>query len=119
MKMLKNIVEIGKKILKFYYYRFIHLFGYKFDIKDIPEGQYCYKFESGLIYPEGYNSQSKLEDLPEMPYYKTKMCPYFISLDGNNSACIFCGHIGFDMCHWDACKICGVKNEIDKRDIEN
>ena len=82
--------------------------GYKPDTSVIPEGVYCYT-------PDFEKNKNKAED---DPYYYTKVCPYYRTRKGMKSGCMFLGWSGWDMAHWDQCKICG-ENDYDKYDIEN
>lgn len=49
--------------------------------------------------------------------YWIKPCKYYRRLKNGNSACTYIGFMGFDVCHNDQCKICGVKDELNKRDL--
>ena len=75
----------------------------------IPEGPYCYT-RGEVVAPEG-----------ELPYMKTKLCPYW-SIDKTkpkqeNGHCYFLGvgdweGDGYGML-WDQLKACGIKDDID------
>jgi hypothetical protein len=89
------------------FFRIKRLLGFKFKTDEILNGQYCYVFDgtSGINKKTGYT------------WYGTKTCPYYKTLYKNKSACLYLGFFGWDLCLNDQCKICGVKNEIDEKDL--
>jgi len=75
------------------------LFGYRKDTSVIPKGEYCY------ILDEERNKTHTCKD----GGYWIKPCPYFRNFYKQGySACTYTGFIGWSMCHWDQCKICGI-----------
>lgn len=87
------------------------------DINVIPKGMYCYQVVSDWIIPENGG----------LPYFKTKMCPYW-SINKNypkqeNGYCAFLGtgdwmFPGFGLI-WDQVKECGENLEEDEDYGEN
>lgn len=51
--------------------------------------------------------------------YWTKPFKYYRSTPKTKGiACTYVGHIGFDVCLYDQCKICGVKDSLENEDYE-
>ncbi len=78
----------------------VRIFKYKYDKSVIPQDTpYCYTFDEE-------RTKKMKEDGKDG--YAINTCPYFISFGKQcYSACRYCGFVGFDFAHWDACKICG------------
>ena len=75
--------ELTKIWIEIKWIQMRELFGYKQSTEVIPEGIYCYNEEC---------------------------CPYFRSTGVQcYSGCTYVKFVGDDLCHWDQCKICGIK----------
>lgn len=80
--------------------RLLLMFGVVFDIKNIPEGMYCYTIDEERNKKEPTNG------------YWTKPCPYYRSTHKTGGrACTYLGYYGWDACLYDQCKICGIKDD--------
>jgi len=87
--------------------KILNFFNISYDIGPIPEGMYCYEWDKER------NEKEPLEN-----GYWTKTCKYYRSTPKTKGmACTYIGYYGFDFCLYDQCKICGIKNELDERDL--
>ena len=71
---------------------------HKYDIKNIPIGDYCYTLLSVEERPDG------------LPILHTKTCPFFVRIDKDRA---FCSYIGYknsidDVLLFDDVKCCGI-----------
>ena len=90
------------------YIKLLCIFGKKLDASIIPTGIYCYCVdkERNITHPCTDGG------------YWIKTCKYYRSTPKTGGiACTYVGYYGFDFCLYDQCKICGINNEIEERDI--
>lgn len=78
------------------WHKFVNFLGFKKNLKKIPYGLYCYKFNGKI---------GKTEE--GLPWYGTDVCPYYRSSKSGNVGCTYVGFYGWDPCLDDQCKICG------------
>ena len=76
--------------------------------KLIPKGVYCYTIDT---------EREKSEPLKNGGYW-IKTCPYYRNVGRGMTACAYVGFFGFDIGHYDQCKICGV-NIDNQNDNQN
>ena len=90
------------------YAKLLHLFGVVRSTDCIPDGMYCYEYD------EERNTKEPCTD----GGYWIKTCKYYRSTPKTGGvACTYVGYMGFDSCLYDQCKICGLNDEIDERDL--
>lgn len=71
-------------------------FGYSPPTDVIPPGMYCYTFNDITV----DNSIT--------------LCPYYKSVnDEGKTACLYTGFVGYDLGHYDQCKVCSINKPSD------
>jgi hypothetical protein len=99
---IKNRVKLLWYYTETRYTKLLHIFGVERDSSVIPEGMYCYVNE-----PRADGG------------YWIKICKYHkCTPETKGIACTYIGFYGFDCCLYDQCKICGVNDGLDERDLE-
>lgn len=103
---MKNSLKLLWYYAETRYVKLLRIFGVRRSTLLIPKGMYCYTPDI-----------EKNEAIKSCTTYYIKPCKYYKTFWGRYNGCSYLGVITDDPTFDDQCKICGVNDELDKRDL--